>query len=220
MPEDHDIERQLLIAVLDYLSVATIITRASRRVVASNESATRVLHRGDGLECHGQTVRAMHPEADQALGKLIERACGESHVRRGCVGVATIPRNTGRPAYRACVVPLRARRHDVEASAAGLFVIDPDMSSVLSGDVLRAVFSLSPSELRVVHGLMQGMNPAEIAKSHCISTHTARTHLRNIFAKTGTRRQADLLRVISSIVGGLNLDEQTPHAASAPRLDS
>jgi DNA-binding CsgD family transcriptional regulator len=51
--------------------------------------------------------------------------------------------------------------------------------------------------------LVQGRTLAQAARALHISEHTARTYSKHIFAKTGTNRQADLVRVILTSVAHL-----------------
>jgi DNA-binding CsgD family transcriptional regulator len=46
--------------------------------------------------------------------------------------------------------------------------------------------------------LLSGLDLAEIARERCVSLRTARVQLSQIFARTGTRRQADLVRLLLS----------------------
>ena len=63
-------------------------------------------------------------------------------------------------------------------------------------DLLRRHFGLTPAEARLALHLVAGetLRSAEFKLS--ITYETARTHLKNIFYKTGTRRQAELVIVI------------------------
>ena len=46
---------------------------------------------------------------------------------------------------------------------------------------------------------MQGSSVAETASALAISQNTVKTHLQNIFAKTGSTRQPQLLRLVSEL---------------------
>lgn len=62
--------------------------------------------------------------------------------------------------------------------------------------LLGLLYGLTASERRLAARLASGESLARTAATLGIALETARTHLRNVFAKTGTRRQADLLRLI------------------------
>jgi DNA-binding CsgD family transcriptional regulator len=62
-------------------------------------------------------------------------------------------------------------------------------------------YKLTPSELRVLHALleMDGGGVRAIAKALGVAQATVKTHLQHIFQKTGTRRQIDLVKLVAGI---------------------
>ena len=67
-----------------------------------------------------------------------------------------------------------------------------------AGEAFAKLYRLTGGELRVLLALAQGLGGKEAADTLGISEPTVRTHLQNIFSKTGTSRQADLLRLLQS----------------------
>ena len=69
-------------------------------------------------------------------------------------------------------------------------------------DLLKCHFGLTPAEARLALHLVAGetLRSAEVKLS--ITYETARTHLKNIFNKTGTCRQAELVMVILTALPG------------------
>jgi DNA-binding CsgD family transcriptional regulator len=69
-------------------------------------------------------------------------------------------------------------------------------------ELLRSHFGLTPAEARLALHLVAGetLRSAEVKLS--ISYETARTHLKNIFNKTGTSRQAELVIAIVTALPG------------------
>jgi len=61
---------------------------------------------------------------------------------------------------------------------------------------LKNRFGLTPAEARLVLRLMSGDSLHSAAKALGIQYETVRTHLKSIFQKTGTRRQAELVIVV------------------------
>ena len=59
---------------------------------------------------------------------------------------------------------------------------------------LRSLYSLSDAETRVALAMLVTPDPGEVAKRCFISLHTVRSHLKAIFAKTGTKGQAELIK--------------------------
>ena len=75
-------------------------------------------------------------------------------------------------------------------------------------DLLRGHFGLTPAEARLALHLVAGETLRSAAVKLSISYETARTSLKNIFRKTGTCRQAELVIVILTAL---------PGCAGAPR---
>ena len=69
----------------------------------------------------------------------------------------------------------------------------------LTVGTLRELFDLTPRETGLAVALAQGKSLGTVAKEFCISPETARVHLRNIFAKTGTTRQGELISLLLTI---------------------
>lgn len=70
--------------------------------------------------------------------------------------------------------------------------------SIGSPDALKisASLGISPAQARLVSALVTGRSIKEYAFASGISIHTARTHLKKVFAKLGVQSQAGLIRVV------------------------
>ncbi len=55
---------------------------------------------------------------------------------------------------------------------------------------------LTPTEARIAQGLAGGARPAAIAGELGVAQTTVAFHMRNLFQKTGTSRQAELVALI------------------------
>lgn len=58
-------------------------------------------------------------------------------------------------------------------------------------------YRISPREAEVVELISHGLSNKEIADQMCVSFATARTHVYNIFKKTGAGSRVELLRIVS-----------------------
>jgi DNA-binding CsgD family transcriptional regulator len=70
-----------------------------------------------------------------------------------------------------------------------------------SNAVLRGLFDLSAAEAGVASDLSSGLTLKEIAVARGISLATVRTHLGQIFRKTGTTQQGQLIALLKGISG-------------------
>jgi pimeloyl-ACP methyl ester carboxylesterase/DNA-binding CsgD family transcriptional regulator len=59
-------------------------------------------------------------------------------------------------------------------------------------------YGLTAAESRLAAKLLRGLTVTDAATEMGVTTNTARSYLKNIFTKTGARRQADLLRLLTN----------------------
>ncbi|MBB4860089.1 DNA-binding CsgD family transcriptional regulator [Novosphingobium chloroacetimidivorans] len=76
------------------------------------------------------------------------------------------------------------------------YVHADNWSSADRCDQLGQLFDLAPSEARLALALSRGMSIAEAAGELGLTVESARTYSKRIYAKTGARGQADLVRFI------------------------
>jgi DNA-binding CsgD family transcriptional regulator len=77
-----------------------------------------------------------------------------------------------------------------------LFKTEPAQTAVVRSEWPRRDLGLTPAEVRFTHEILKGDGLQAAADRLGISVTTARTHLAHVFGKTGTRRQAELVRLI------------------------
>jgi DNA-binding CsgD family transcriptional regulator len=97
------------------------------------------------------------------------------------------------------LAPLAARPPDsarTEGALVAVFVIDPARAVDPSAEQLRQQFGLTPAEAGITCEVVKGNGLMECAGKIGISQATARTHLHRVFEKTGTKRQAELVRKV------------------------
>jgi DNA-binding CsgD family transcriptional regulator len=58
-------------------------------------------------------------------------------------------------------------------------------------------FRLTPAELRVLLTIVEAGGVPETAQKLGIAETTVKTHLQHVFAKTGTRRQLELAKLVA-----------------------
>lgn len=87
-----------------------------------------------------------------------------------------------------------------------LFVVDPaNRRSIPLGQIMDA-YGLTHAEARVALAVSSGNTVLETAQSLSLSPNTIKTHLRRVFAKTATGRQAELAGLIAAI-GSVRIGE-------------
>jgi DNA-binding CsgD family transcriptional regulator len=91
----------------------------------------------------------------------------------------------------------------VGRSAAIIFVCDPERRQTIRTDSLRIHLGFTTAEAAFVVEILRGQGLKASADRLGISITTARTHLTHVFAKTETRRQAELARFVLQSQAGV-----------------
>jgi DNA-binding CsgD family transcriptional regulator len=77
-----------------------------------------------------------------------------------------------------------------------LLIRNPDEEIKPSDVVMKRLFKLSPAESEMTSLLTTGLTLKESAERQNVSMETARTRIKNIFAKTNTSKQSELIRLL------------------------
>ncbi len=93
-------------------------------------------------------------------------------------------------------IVVSAVRPQDSASHITLIISDPRRKPISSPEQIATALNLTPSESRVVFGLVSGGSVDDAADTAGVSVSSARTYLKNVFAKTGVSRQAELVRLV------------------------
>jgi DNA-binding CsgD family transcriptional regulator len=75
-----------------------------------------------------------------------------------------------------------------------VFQFDPERQVILVAAILAQELGISAREAEVAAHLSTGKSLKHISQCLGVSDHTVRTHLKTIYAKTGLRSQAELVR--------------------------
>jgi DNA-binding CsgD family transcriptional regulator len=79
-----------------------------------------------------------------------------------------------------------------------LFISVPGEDTQLDPAAIRDLFQLTRMEATLAASLASGRSLVDAADLLGIAHNTARAHLRSIFAKTGARRQSQLVHLLRS----------------------
>jgi DNA-binding CsgD family transcriptional regulator len=181
---------------LDHINVGISVISASKQVEFSNLAMREIIEEHDGLRASSDSITATSLKDAVRLQVSIDHIMADHGADgQGHALMLALPRQPGKRPLMAGVLPSDGTE---ETPSAILFVIRPE------GDVSGALVpicrlnGLSPVETRLACCLTMGKTLAEAARMMRIKQQTARTYLRQIFQKTGTNRQADLVRMMMS----------------------
>ncbi|HYP57684.1 MAG TPA: helix-turn-helix transcriptional regulator [Beijerinckia sp.] len=165
------------------------------RVIQLNDKAEALL--GNGLTLRAGVLSAPQKDSDIALQKLIGSliAPGPSH-EAAAIGVTSIAR-TNAPPLLVHGVPLVRTAQDLFAQAKALLLIgNPSQQTTLHEIILHQAFGFTSAEAAISVALARGHDLDEIAQMRAVSIGTIRSQIKSIFAKTDTRRQAELVALL------------------------
>lgn len=178
-----------------------IFLDTSGRAIAVGPGAARMLAAGDGIALADHRLHSVDARADRALGRAIRSACtglveGTAAIDRAVLA----PRPSGRRAFALIVAPLPPRDLPFGAGGARAMVriVDPEPGTQpRAADRLAALYGLTPAERRLAETLLAGDGSLRaIAGRLGIAYPTARAQLANLFGKTGTSSQSQLVRLL------------------------
>jgi DNA-binding CsgD family transcriptional regulator len=143
-------------------------------------------------------IALTHSGANELLTKAIENL-NSDQFQFGARSIA-VPSDDENEAIILHLIPVRRSAHDVFGPAMAILMVTPlGSSQALPDDLLNGLFDLSPAEIRAANGLLEGKTVDDIASSFSLSRETIRTQVKAVFAKTGTKRQSDLVSLLANV---------------------
>ena len=188
--------RDLLASSLDVLAMPALLCDERGRMVHGNRSGRALLEAEDGIWLDNGLLRARSVPVARQLALELQNAVRASHGEASALpGVVLLPRADKSP-LMLMVTPLRMDAGSGVPGAALVVVYDPAGTPNIGAAVLRQLFNLSPAEASLATALCSGKSLEEAALERCTTVSTARSQLKSIFNKTGTRRQVDLVSLL------------------------
>jgi DNA-binding CsgD family transcriptional regulator len=194
-------ERTAFADTLSGLAAGVFLVDENARIVFANPSGQIMLDEGKILGQKNSVLTAVDPQITAALLDVVALASrGDAAV--GANGIAVpLSAPPGEP-WLAHILPLTsgARQHAglVYSAVAAVFVHKASLEAPSSTATISKLYRLTPSELRVLAAVSEVGGIAAIAEVVGIGEATVKTHLQRLFAKTGTNRQTDLVKLIAT----------------------
>jgi len=155
---------------------------------------------GQGLRLNKGALCAGSAAQSQRLHGLIA-SCVAPELGAARGGLLCIARPEGKP-LSLLVAPLGSAEAPLQpepAAVAIIFVTVSGETFTPRAEQFRTLFNLTNAEAAFAVEILQGDGIDAAAERLSISRSTARTHLSRLFEKTGTRRQAELVRVLMQV---------------------
>lgn len=185
--------------LVDRLSVGIIILDSQRNIIKINHPAS-ILLVGDGdVTIQNQTLRFLKPEHQKAYTDALDAALKDSGEKTLAQTTDLLRLETGKGSSIGLLIRKAIRTpwyQGKSCPAVILYVCDPSAYKSTREGLVSKLFGLTISEASLAILLADGLTLAECAKQLNINENSARTVSKKIFAKTGTKRQAELIRLI------------------------
>jgi DNA-binding CsgD family transcriptional regulator len=108
--------------------------------------------------------------------------------------------NEGIAKHVAHVIPICGQSQDVFIRTTGILTLTPVSAPQMpAADLVQSLFDLTPAEARVARHVARGETIDAFAETNAVSINTVRAQLKNVLAKTGCHRQAEVAALLSGL---------------------
>jgi DNA-binding CsgD family transcriptional regulator len=191
-----------LTQTLDHIEASVFLVGTQGRIVFANAPAKELLNHGELLRASNQVLTANLPEANRMLGDVFD-ATEKGDASIGVRGVAIPLSDSPQDRWFAHVLPLTAGKRlkagEMYAAVAAVFVKKSPLENITPLETLAKLYKLTASEVRVVDAMLKVSTVKAMADMLGISEATVKTHLHNVFRKSGTNRQSDLVKLMAGM---------------------
>ena len=190
-------QQQCAAEMLDANPAAVLFLDNRQRVVFTNRAAETLRSTGDGIRLADARISLLHKSENERFQALITQALSLL-LAHGAGAAMRASRPSGKRPYLVLVSPVSRRYPALSALRPAVCVVitDPEAQKPLPIHRLRAAFGLTEAEARLAALLAAGEDLRAAAMTLHVSYGTARTRLAEIFQKTETHRQGELIKLL------------------------
>ncbi len=204
--------------ILDRLPMGVVLVNAMGKVLLMNRKAREIAAQNDGfLVDKDGCCRTSKRAESQALADLILKTTQPGANENPEVEFAlSLSRPSLKQPLLVLVSPVGHAAGDPENERRGaaIFISDPEDAIEISPEVLSRLYGLTNAEARVVKALSEGKRLETFAEEAGVTTHTVRHQLKQIFRKTDTTRQSELIKLVLTGPAAIRAQKATPEAAA------
>ena len=191
---------------LDKIGAGLFFVDAGARIIHANAGGQAMLTEGALMRARGGKLAPNDAKAERGLHEILSSADSSNTGADMRTDAVPLTARDGEH-YVAHVLPLpaggRRRTGAGYTAVAAVFVQKTAFDMRSLQEVIARFYKLTPTELRVLFAIVQVGGVPAVAAAMGIAASTVKTHLRRLFAKTGTERQADLVKLVASYANPL-----------------
>jgi len=183
---------------LEMINRGVIIFDQSFKAVYYNNKAEKNIFKEGILKVDQNGSLTTRKKQDQKKLVLSISKAMEASIERREIAEDTIKITHNNTNHILAIKPLTVSADDANKSP-GVLIIHYSWSNdeLLNIDILKKLFDLTPTEAKIATGLTSGLSLTDIAKMQFRSRDTIKFHLNNIFRKTNTERQGELIALLA-----------------------
>jgi DNA-binding CsgD family transcriptional regulator len=201
----HSRAHRTPIDVLETMPIGVATLNGHGGVIRANRLARNVIEAAEGIYPANGGLALDFSGRRVKLRDLIAQINGPAKPLKDNTLPLSVPRHSGLRPLTLLLVAAGGDEEDDDAPAAILYVSDPDHHTSFDHERIGKLYGLSRAESRVAALLASGYRLEQAAETLGVAYETVRKHLKQIFSKTGTFRQAELVRILVTGPANLNL---------------
>lgn len=198
--------------VLDRINLAASVLNREERIVAINRHCERVL--GAGLTRQRDRFVASDRQSNERLRSAVRAVFKYQSGPVAEAGRGFIAREPEPPIlFR--TLPLGPAAVDGAPCYALLMFASVQLQSAPDAGLLCRAFGLTPAQARLARHLATGASLDAAAARLGVRKETVRNHLKQVFLRTGTCRQGELVALLSNLWLTAHDEDEEPAATAA-----
>lgn len=206
-----EFQQSTLMQALNRINSPVLLVNEMCQTLFVNSAAEALLEQHKGISIHGNGIQLSDAQQSRRLAELIFNATvGKTDSAMPEAGGMFYQHAPYYKSLSILVSPLNREGIDFEIKgnkSALVIFSDPGNRARPAEELLTELYHLTDAEARVASLLCGGLTMNDICEQLHLSLNTVKTHLKSVFQKTGTRRQAELVNLINTgPVGILNQD--------------
>jgi DNA-binding CsgD family transcriptional regulator len=198
--ERRDILAQASLGLLDQLRRPVALLDDRGRAISTNAAFDKTGNACGCVRVHDGSAVIANPARQRELEQLLERAAagGGAQPHGNAAKTFAVSHEGRNCSITVVALPVDGSREQAQRACVALVLSDHMQTQDSVMRDLQARFGFTRAQARLAAVLIAGESLAGASRKLNVTVNTARSHLQAIFARTGTRRQADLVRVLLS----------------------
>lgn len=188
-------ERNATERLFEHLPLGMMIVDSEGQVLSCNRQLGQIVSEGKELSVNNNMLSAGSSKDTMRLRKMIRAVANNEEPEGKTIHISSAEGSTP---LSAMVLPFRsgvASNTNIKNKVV-LLVAAPDIRIEISTETLMSLYRLTGAEAKLVSSLVKDRSLNSIAEDFGVSKHTIRNQLKSVYDKTGTHRQAELVRQV------------------------